>query len=81
MRFSTKGVCLESLVKKRVHQRVTRSFQAAQTSRDAADLDAEWGGMAPNTQGSMAGKISWQFLLGIVFLMCFFRNFIQLANG
>ena len=67
MRFSTKGVCLESLVKKRVHQRVTRSFQAAQTSRDAADLDAEWGGMAPNTQGSMAGKISWQFLLGVVF--------------
>lgn len=64
-------------------------FSGSATSRDTADLDAEWGGIThhhPTPTGQWQetygkyGKISWQFLLGVVFFRCFFPEFHS-ANG
>ena len=81
-RFSTKGVCFESLVKKRVHQRVTRSLQAAQHPETQLILTLN-GEASPNTEGSTAGKI-WKNQLAVFvggcFLNVFFPEFHS-ANG
>lgn len=52
-------------------------FSGCATSRDTADLDAEWGGVAPNTQGSMAGNIwkIWKNQLAVFVGGCFFKCF------
>ena len=77
MGFSTKGVCLESLVKKRV----TRSVQAAQHPETQLILTLNGEAWHPTPKGQLAGNI-WKNQLAVFvggcFFKCFFLNLIQL---
>ena len=79
MRFSTKGVCLESLVKERAHQPVTTSFQAAQHPETQLILTLNGEAWHPTPKGQWQEKSAGSFCWGLFFLDVFFRNFIQLV--
>ena len=76
MRFSTQGVCLESLVKKRVHQPVTRSFQAAQHPETQLILTLNGEAWHPTPKGRVNGrKHQLGVFVGGCFLNVFFPEF------